>query len=194
MRVSDDERLVSHDADDGHQHHAQDSSDRSGRSARRVEVIIGGNQRRRWSGEDKARITAASFVPGANIAAVAREHGVSQGLLHYWRRCARWVTERTFAWLGGCRRLEGCRTLHRISRGVDHDPPHSPDNQTARKVLISLIYFLFLLLNLHSCPRVSSGDNVNKAWSWAARYGYHCSLSTKAASSATSPAMPRVAV
>jgi transposase len=89
MRVSDDERLVSHDADDGHQHHAQDSSDRSGRSARRVEVIIGGNQRRRWSGEDKARITAASFVPGANIATVAREHGVSQGLLHYWRRCAR---------------------------------------------------------------------------------------------------------
>ncbi len=37
--------------------------------------------------EDKARITAASFVPGANIAAVAREHGVSQGLLHYSRRC-----------------------------------------------------------------------------------------------------------
>lgn len=87
--MSDDERLVSHDADDGHQHDAQDSSDRSGRSARRVEVIIGGNQRRRWTGEDKARITAASFVPGANIAAVAREHGVSQGLLHYWRRCAR---------------------------------------------------------------------------------------------------------
>lgn len=28
-------------------------------------------------------------MPGANIAAVAREHGVSQGLLHYWRRCAR---------------------------------------------------------------------------------------------------------
>ncbi len=87
--MSDDERFVSHDADDHHQHHAQDSSDRSGRSARRVEVIIGGNQRRRWTGEDKARITAASFVPGANIAAVAREHGVSQGLLHYWRRCAR---------------------------------------------------------------------------------------------------------
>ncbi|WP_234906114.1 IS66-like element accessory protein TnpA [Affinirhizobium pseudoryzae] len=87
--MSDDERFVLHDADDGHQHHAQDSSDRSGRSARRVEVIIGGNQRRRWTVEDKARITAASFMPGANIAAVAREHGVSQGLLHYWRRCAR---------------------------------------------------------------------------------------------------------
>jgi transposase len=89
MRVSDDEKLVSHPADDGHQQDAQDSSDRSGRSSRRVEVIIGGNQRRRWSGQDKARITAASFVSGATIAAVAREHGVSQGLLHYWRRCAR---------------------------------------------------------------------------------------------------------
>jgi hypothetical protein len=44
-RVSDDERLVSHDADDGHQDDVQGSSDRSGRSARRVEVIIGGNQR-----------------------------------------------------------------------------------------------------------------------------------------------------
>lgn len=87
--MSDDESVVSHDADDGHQHHAQDSLDRSARSARRVEVIIGGNQRRRWSLEDKARITAASFMPGANIAAVAREYGVSQGLLHYWRRCAR---------------------------------------------------------------------------------------------------------
>jgi transposase len=89
VRVSDDERLIAHHADDGHQHDAKDRSDRSGRSARRVEVIIGGNQRRRWTGEDKARITAASFMPGANIAAVAREHGVSQGLLHYWRRCAR---------------------------------------------------------------------------------------------------------
>lgn len=87
--MTDAEGLVLHDADDDHQHHAQDSSDRSGRTARRVEVIIGGNQRRRWSAEDKARITAASFVPGANIAAVARQYGVSQGLLHYWRRCAR---------------------------------------------------------------------------------------------------------
>jgi transposase len=72
--VADDKRLV---------------SDRSARSARHVEVIIGGDRRRRWSLEEKAIITAASFEPGANIAAVAREHGVSQGLLHYWRRCAR---------------------------------------------------------------------------------------------------------
>lgn len=52
-------------------------------------MIVGGDRRRRWSLEEKATITAASFEPGANVAAVARQYGVSQGLLHYWRRCAR---------------------------------------------------------------------------------------------------------
>ncbi|MGO9421538.1 transposase [Roseiarcus sp.] len=32
---------------------------------------------------------AESFEPGANIAAVARRHGVNGGLLHYWRKRAR---------------------------------------------------------------------------------------------------------
>ena len=72
------EKAVSHSA-----------AERARSGPRRVEVIIGGDRRRRWSPEDKARITAASFVPGANISAVARQYGVSQGLLHYWRRCAR---------------------------------------------------------------------------------------------------------
>ncbi|MBY5883986.1 transposase [Rhizobium leguminosarum] len=58
-------------------------------ASRRVEVVIGEEHRRRWNPEDKATITAASFVPGANISAVARQYGVSRGLLHYWRRCAR---------------------------------------------------------------------------------------------------------
>ena len=43
----------------------------------------------RWSASDKARITAESFVPEASISAVARRHGVSLGLLHYWRRKVR---------------------------------------------------------------------------------------------------------
>jgi transposase len=38
---------------------------------------------------EKARITAESFEPGANISAIARHHGVSVGLLHYWRRTVR---------------------------------------------------------------------------------------------------------
>jgi len=44
---------------------------------------------RRWDPREKARITAESFEPGANISAVARRHGVSLGLLHYWRRTVR---------------------------------------------------------------------------------------------------------
>lgn len=87
--VADDENFLPHDADDSHQHHAHGKADQLRTPSRRVEVIVGGNQRRRWSSEDKAKITAASFMPGANVAAVAREYGVSQGLLHYWRRCAR---------------------------------------------------------------------------------------------------------
>jgi transposase len=56
---------------------------------RRVEVISGVERRRRWSREEKAQITAESFVPGANVSDVARRHGMSLGLLHHWRRLAR---------------------------------------------------------------------------------------------------------
>jgi len=87
--IEDDEKATPHSADDRHQHYAEGDigSDRSG--SRRVEVILGKERRRRWSPQDKVMITAASFVPGANILAVARQYGVSQGLLHYWRRCTR---------------------------------------------------------------------------------------------------------
>jgi transposase len=44
---------------------------------------------RRWAAQEKARITAESFEPGANVSAIARRHGVSLGLLHYWRRTVR---------------------------------------------------------------------------------------------------------
>jgi transposase len=44
---------------------------------------------RRWDPGEKARITAESFEPGANVSAIARHHGVSLGLLHYWRRTVR---------------------------------------------------------------------------------------------------------
>lgn len=54
-------------------------------------VTVLGPQRRnrRWDPREKARITAESFEPGANISAVARRHGVSIGLLHNWRRTVR---------------------------------------------------------------------------------------------------------
>jgi len=42
--------------------------------------------RRRWPVEQKRRIVEATFVPGASIAQVAREHGVNANQLHSWRR------------------------------------------------------------------------------------------------------------
>ena len=82
-----------HDAqgiEEGHQHHHQHGAQGGERSRlRRIEVITGEERRRRWSSEEKAKITAESLEPGAKVAAVARRHGVSLGLLHSWRRDAR---------------------------------------------------------------------------------------------------------
>jgi transposase len=57
-----------------------------GCSYRRVEVITGERRRRRWTGEEKARIVAESFEEGTNISEVARRNGVARGLLTVWRR------------------------------------------------------------------------------------------------------------
>ncbi|MBP2435113.1 IS66-like element accessory protein TnpA [Bradyrhizobium elkanii] len=57
-----------------------------GDSYRRVEVITRERRRRRWTGEEKARIVAESFEEGTNISEVARRNGVSRGLLTVWRR------------------------------------------------------------------------------------------------------------
>lgn len=62
---------------------------------RRVEVITGTTRHLRRSEEERARIVAESFEPGANIAAVARKHGVNGGLLHYWRKRAKAETAET---------------------------------------------------------------------------------------------------
>jgi transposase len=59
------------------------------RSARRVEVITGAGRRRDWSTDEKARILFESLVPGANVSAVARRHGMSPQQLFGWRKTAR---------------------------------------------------------------------------------------------------------
>ena len=80
--------MVSNDDEHGAEHGAQHIEVGFG-SRRRVEVISGVERRRRWSREEKARITAESFVAGANVSDVARRHALSLGLLHHWRRLAR---------------------------------------------------------------------------------------------------------
>ena len=43
-------------------------------------------QRRRHSAELKAQVLQACAVPGASVAAVAREFGLNDNLVHQWRR------------------------------------------------------------------------------------------------------------
>ena len=56
---------------------------------RRFEVFTGTGRRRDWSMEDKARIVAQSFEPGASVSAVARRHALSPQQLFAWRRAVR---------------------------------------------------------------------------------------------------------
>jgi transposase len=44
--------------------------------------------RRRWSREAKARILEETMLPGANVSAVARSHGLNPQQLFSWRRKA----------------------------------------------------------------------------------------------------------
>jgi transposase len=52
---------------------------------RRIEVITGAEQRRKWSAEKKAEIVAESLLEGAVVSEVARRHGLSPQQLFGWR-------------------------------------------------------------------------------------------------------------
>lgn len=55
----------------------------------RMTLITGGERRRRWSEEDRARILAAVEEPGAVVAEVARREDICTSLVYHWRREAR---------------------------------------------------------------------------------------------------------
>jgi transposase len=55
----------------------------------RGEILVGPERRRRWSEDEKARIIEESLRPRAQVADIARRHGVSRALLYSWRRAAR---------------------------------------------------------------------------------------------------------
>jgi transposase len=46
-------------------------------------------QRRFWSSDEKRRMIAESFAPGASVSKVAQRYGVNANLLFTWRRDAR---------------------------------------------------------------------------------------------------------
>jgi transposase len=47
-----------------------------------------GRSYRTWSREEKDRIVGETFVPGANVSAIARAHGIDPSQLFAWRRKA----------------------------------------------------------------------------------------------------------
>src|ERR1700722_17296564 len=46
----------------------------------------GERRRRTWSADQKQRIIAESFAPGASVAEVARRYGLNSNMLFTWRR------------------------------------------------------------------------------------------------------------
>ena len=56
---------------------------------RRVEVLTGPGRRCRWSADEKARIVAETFLPGARVSEVARRWHVCSQQVFGWRRTAR---------------------------------------------------------------------------------------------------------
>jgi transposase len=51
-----------------------------------ITVFSGPERRRRWSDEERLRILAEAFSPGACVAEVCRRHDVSSALIYTWRR------------------------------------------------------------------------------------------------------------
>jgi transposase len=65
--------------------HIVDASERDGR----VDIRVGVGRRRRWRAEDKGRIVAESYAPGAVASEVARRHEITPQHLFAWRKAAR---------------------------------------------------------------------------------------------------------
>ncbi|MBM3535022.1 MAG: transposase [Alphaproteobacteria bacterium] len=52
----------------------------------RVEVITGKERRRQWTDDERRRLVAEAFAPGAIAAQVARRHDVAESCLFAWRK------------------------------------------------------------------------------------------------------------
>lgn len=53
-----------------------------------ITLLTGPERRRRWSDEERRRILAAAFTPGAVVATVSRQFEVSTSLIYKWRQQA----------------------------------------------------------------------------------------------------------
>ena len=62
------------------------NADAKGGGYRRVEVLTGPGRRRKWSGDEKARIVSETLQPGAVVTEVARRWQVCPQQVFGWRR------------------------------------------------------------------------------------------------------------
>ena len=53
-----------------------------------ITVMTGPERRRRWGDDERQRILAAAFTPGAVVSKVARQFDVATSLIYKWRRQA----------------------------------------------------------------------------------------------------------
>ncbi len=53
-----------------------------------ITLLTGPERRRRWSEDERQRILAAAFAPGAVVADIARHFEVSTSLIYKWREQA----------------------------------------------------------------------------------------------------------
>jgi transposase len=51
-----------------------------------IEVMTDAGRRRQWTVEEKEALLRAAFAPGAIVKVIARQNGISTGLLYSWRR------------------------------------------------------------------------------------------------------------
>jgi len=58
-------------------------------SPRRIELLTGGQERRRWRDDVKACIVMESLAPGVVVTQLAQRHGCRAQQIHDWRRLAR---------------------------------------------------------------------------------------------------------
>jgi transposase len=69
-------------------HNAMHQHRHEGDAYRRIELITGTLRRRRWTAAEKSALVAESLQPGINVSDLARQRGVSRGLLQTWRRAS----------------------------------------------------------------------------------------------------------
>lgn len=56
---------------------------------RRIEILTGGAERRRWSDALKVKIVAQSYAPVVVVTELARRHGARASQVHAWRKAVR---------------------------------------------------------------------------------------------------------